>query len=439
MQQHKNNLRKWIAGAGAIGLLFGAGAATSATRSMVGALGVTNPSTSAPFYFEGGPNVFGKKMGVYPPTSGFKTIAVAGATGGTFAGRQVTLMANQMVFAKGRFRDFPAFPNVGQTTKTVMSANQAATFMVGGGALAGCPGPGCVNNGAGTFINFCPPNTNAPNPAPGTAAAKVGNWDCTAYNNAGANNRAKRFSIRNSPGAPHFGGVLGILRSQKQNVWRVNTQPTTVNANNAQVSRSWVTVMTEQWTPGRPNFQFNPHPGHNGPILFARLNGNGAVQQTFGCVNGVGTPGVPFAGIPNGGTKPFAPIVGPGNNCGTNPAANVPGQGWGFKMTTGTISGSDFFPFSTETTALGTPFNPNRIPLNFGQGFFYTRMGDDTVVGTVRNIVLLGGGIAVDPGSGNAFDRLTSLHMRLQVPEPTGAAGLLLGAGALIGLAWRRR
>jgi hypothetical protein len=155
----------------------------------------------------------------------------------------------------------------------------------------------------------------------------------------------------------------------------------------------------------------------------------------------VGTVGVgkQFQGIPDPG-GPYVPIVGPGNNCGTDPGIDNPGQGWGFKMTTGTISGSDFFPFSDETTALGTPFNPNRVQ-NAVPGFFFTRMGDDSIngAGTTRNIVLLGGAATVDPDSGNAFDRITHVSMKLQVPEPTAAIGLLIGAGALVGLARRRR
>ena len=109
-------------------------------------------------------------------------------------------------------------------------------------------------------------------------------------------------------------------------------------------------------------------------------------------------------------------------------------------MTTGTISGSDVFPFSDETTALGTPLQPESACIGWRrQGFFFTRMGDDSVAGTTRNIVLLGGAATVDPDSGNAFDRITHLSMKLQVPEPAGAVGLLVGAGALLGLARRRR
>jgi hypothetical protein len=202
-----------------------------------------------------------------------------------------------------------------------------------------------------------------------------------------------------------------------------------------------MSLMDKAWTGGRPNFQFTPNFGNNGPRIRAALNATGKVQQTFGCTNMVGTVGVgkQFQGIPDPG-GPYLPIVGPGNNCGTDMGVDNPGQGWGFKMTTGTISGSDIFPFSDETTALGTPFNPNRVQ-NVTPGFFFTRMGDDSIngAGTTRNIVLLGGAATVDPDSGNAFDRITHVSMKLQVPEPAASVGLLIGAGALVGLARRRR
>ena len=107
-------------------------------------------------------------------------------------------------------------------------------------------------------------------------------------------------------------------------------------------------------------------------------------------------------------------------------------------MTTGTISGSDFYPFLDATTVLGTPFAPNFQQLAYGDGFFFTRMGTDTVSGTSRNLVLLGGGVAADPKSGNAFFRVTDLRLNLQVPEPAVGLGLVAGAGALFALARRR-
>jgi len=446
MQQKKFRLRGLIAGASVAAIVAGAGAAGAATRNMTGAAGIFNPSVAAPFLFEGGVDVWGKKQGVYPPTDGAKVIDAAGTAPGTQVGRQVSIAANVAQMAGGKHRGFPAFPTVAQTTKTYMTANNAATFMIGGGALAGCPGPGCNLNGAGNEIEYCPPNIhNSAAPAPGTSMAKIGNWDCAAYNAAGAGNAAKRFVVSNARSNNHYGGTLTMLHSQNQNVWRVRVQPSAAGAPDAQVERSWMQVINEPWTPGLPNFQFHNLVNNNGPRIRARLDGEGAVTATFGCTNMVGTVGVgkTFMGRPPA-IGPFNPIIGPGNNCGTAMAALTPGQGWGFKMTTGTFSGSDFFPFSDETTAsLGTPFNPHRALLAFGQGFYFTRMGDDSVTGTganqVRNLVLLGGGIAYDPGSQNAYDRMSTLRMRIVVPEPTGAIGLMVGAAALAGLRLRRR
>jgi hypothetical protein len=442
MQQNGNRLFEMIVGAGMIALLVCAVEASAATRSMVGSLGVYAPSVAAPYAFDDRPAILGKKQGVYPPTDGFKTIQVAGATAGTFVGRQVTLAANKMNFGGGgNYRDFTAFPNVGQVTRTATDPQLGATFMNGGGALARCPGPGCFNNGAGTAISWCPPLAHDPaNPAPGTVGAQIGNWNCTSYGAPGAGNRRGIIRISNSPTAPHFGGTLTLLRNFKTTVWRVPVQPSTPMANDAQVIRDYQSAMNFPWTPGLENFAFTPNPGAAGPRLFARLNARGGVEATFGCANGVGTIGVgkTYMGVPpaNG---PFNPIVGVGNNCGTDMAGAPPGQGWGFRMTTGTISGSDDFPFSDETTALGTPFNPNRVALTAAQGFFFTRMGDDSVNGTARNLVLLGGAVAVDVASGNVYNRISSLRIRLQVPEPSGAAGLMIGMGVLLGFFRRRR
>jgi hypothetical protein len=448
MQQNKFGFRWLIACAGVAAMLAGAGAAGAVTRNITGAAGVFNPSVAAPFLFEGGVDVWGKPQGAFKVSDGPKTVDVAGTAPGTSVGRQVNLAANVAVMQGGKHRAFPAFPTVAQTTKTFMTNNLAATFMVGGGALAACPGPGCNLNGAGNEYEYCAPNAHNPlDPAPGTVNDKVGNWDCPAYNLAGAGNIGKRFVVSNVRSTNEFGGTLTMLHSQNQNVWRVRVQPSGAGQPDAVVERSWMQIVNEVWTPGLPNFQFAGIAGNNGPRIRARLDAEGAVQTTFGCTIMGGSIGVgkTYMGRPPA-IGPFNPIIGPGVGCGTATAPIAPGLGWGFKMTTGTFSGSDFFPFSTETTAmLGTPFNPNRIPLVFGQGFYFTRMGDDSVSGTgpnqVRNLVLLGGGIAFDQGSQNAYDRMSTVRMRIytNVPEPAGAAGLLIGALALGGLVLRRR
>jgi hypothetical protein len=267
----------------------------------------------------------------------------------------------------------------------------------------------------------------------GDQPAQIGNWDCPSWQaGAGGGDRFLRQAITNTSGRPNFGGTLILLRNHIQNVWRVPGQPSTPNANDAEVTRSFMLLNNKTWTPGRPNFEYTGVPGNRGPRILARLNANGAIAATFGCVNGIGTPGTPYI---QGVAQPVL-----GNNCGTNTAPQPEGQGWGFKMTTGTVSGSDPYPFGlVVTTIAGTPFNPTFGAQPASLGFFFSRMGTDAITGSGnRNLVLLGGGIAVDPGSGNAFFRISALRMNMSVPEPATGLGLIAGAGLLIGLVRRR-
>ena len=414
--------------------------ASAAPRNMIGSILVENPSAG----FELIPGVYGRKEGAgaaveYPPTDGVQTVSVAGATTGTSVGRTVTVPSGVLNRNGLGFRDFPAFGNVGQTTKSFMSVQGVATFAEGAGALAECPGPGC--NTAGTAITWCPPVAHNPaNPAPGTAGSPVGDWDCPFWLDAILQgDRGIRMSISNASGRNNFGGTLSLLRNFAQNVWRVPAQPSTPNAADAQATRSYMDINSLAWTGGRPNFEFTTLPGNNGPRVFARLNANGAVIETFGCTNGIGTVGQSF--------MQFSPFVGPGSNCGTDPAPNQPGQGWGFKMTTGTISGSDPYPYTlVVTTVGGDPFEPNFGTRPASQGFFFSRAGDDSITtgpnpagtGSNRNIVMLGGGVAVDPDSGNSFFRITRLNLNLSVPEPATGMALVAGLGGLAFVARRR-
>jgi hypothetical protein len=196
-------------------------------------------------------------------------------------------------------------------------------------------------------------------------------------------------------------------------------------------------LISQQWTPGRTNFGFTSLGGNNGPRLLARLDASGGIAETFGCVNPTGTNGGDYDPL-----NPGVPILGPGSNCGTDPSPNAAGLGWGFKLTTGTVSGSDPYPFGLVITTLaGTPFNPVFQSQPASLGFYFSRMGTDTVTpsGNERNIVMLGGGLAADPDSGNSFFRIMDLRMTMTVPEPAAALGLLTGAGALLALARRRR
>jgi hypothetical protein len=412
-----------------------ASTAGAAPRNMIGSIYVENPSAG----FELQPGVYGRKVGglgpnIFPPTDGAQAVDVLGTATGTSVGRQVTLPASILNRTGFEFRDFPAFANVGQVSKSFMTLQGAATFAEGQGALAECPGPGCTASGAGTMIDWCPPATHNPTaPAPGTTGAQVGNWDCPGFGSAGEGIRRLRMTISNPSGRPNFGGTLTLLRNHIMNVWRVPGAPSTPNAPDAQATRSFMNVVDLSWPGGLPNFEFKALGGNRGPRILAQLNANGAIAATFGCANGVGTVGTPYI---QGVAQPVL-----GSNCGTNTVAQAPGQDWGLKMTTGTISGSDDYPFGlVVTTIAGTPFNPTFTNVPASLGFFFSRHGTDTITGSGnRNLVMIGGGLGVDPNSGNAFFRDTHLRMDLSVPEPATGLGLIAGAGMLVGLARRRR
>ncbi|MBW2496941.1 MAG: PEP-CTERM sorting domain-containing protein [Deltaproteobacteria bacterium] len=419
----------------ALSMLFVAASAQAATRNMVGSFGVINPSVAPPFFFTAGPHVLGKKAGPYAPDEGWDQVEVLGTTASTFVGRQVTAPAGVMNFNGVVFRDFAAFPTVANLTKTYSSVQpEDEVFAAGGGPLAACPGPGCTASGAGTAISWCPPNPQPVTPAPGTVGNQIGDWDCASQQGAAAGAFNVRIAISNSEGANNFGGTYSMLRNDLQNTWRVLVQPGTDGY--AEVSRSWMDNPNQPWTPGLPNFDYLENPGNPGPRLVATLAPNGAVAATFGCVNPTGTVGVGKTFVPGEGV-----IVGPGSNCGT-PGPKDPGQGWGFALTTGDVEGSDPWPFISVTSAVppGTAFAPNVNPRTAAQGFFFTRMGTDaTMAGTRRNIVLLGGGVARDPNSGNLFFRILDLRFDMTVPEPAMGLGLVAGATALVALARRRR
>lgn len=421
--------------------LCGARSADAVPRSMTGSLAVLNPSSPS-FYIDSGPAVAGDPVGPFAPTTGAQTVEAAGSATGTFVGRTITVGPDKLNMQGGFLALFPAYPNVGGAVRSFMSDQYTMTFRNGGGALGGCPGPGCTAGGQGTKIDWCPPKKQyATRPAPGAPGHEIGNWDCTDRLAAGFKNREARIRISNAPGAPHFGGTLNLLRRQRTHAWRVLAQPSTPAASDALASRDWKKLSAPA-AAGGPNFNFVTQEHHLGPTVRARIDPTrGAVVQTFGCANGIGTVGVgkTFTGLPSP-SGPFIPLTGLGSNCGTRATINTgPDFFWGFRMTTGTISGSAFFPFQRNTTALGTPFAPVIQPMNFGQGFFFSRMGHDSVDGTARNVSLVGGGIAYDNYSGFDFFQVADLRMKLTVPEPTGHAALVVGIAMLAASADRRR
>ena len=440
----------------AVGLFVaGSAIAQSSTRSMVGAVSVINPSVSPPNFFEVGPEIFGRKVGTYPPDRGAGTLQVAGTAAGTSTARQVTIPAGNLNFTGFQRRDFPTFPSVGNGLKTYMSAHLAATFQPGGGAVAACPGPGCTSGGAGTAISWCPPAAEATaNPAPGTAGNRVGDWTCTGWlDGVLGGNQFLQISISNSPSRPKFGGTFSLLRNTIQDNWAIDVQPTQVPGT-GEAFRNFRTISNLPWPGGQENFAYNSDVGFLGPKLNVTIGtGGGLIYATDGCVNAGGDPGGAF-------NLSGPAIGGVGVNCGTPTAMSGvqnPLAEWGFRLTTGTISGSDPFPgapfpfgkiVTTRATASaingpggdGTPFAPNVSNRDAALGFFFSRAGANSVVGSQRNLVMLGGGVATDPISGNTFYRLTELRFQLNpAPEPVGLAGLFLAVGGIGAVARRRQ
>jgi hypothetical protein len=420
-------------------ILVAAGPALAATRTMVGALGVLNPDVGSGSLFEAGPGAFGKKFGPHPPTAGVRLVDVPGAAGTTAPGRAIPLPAGVFDFQGAGFRDFPAFSGIAQVTKTFMTHQPAASFMNGGGALAACPGPGCVASGMGTEIGFCPPlEPNPLAPPPGTAMAPIGNWQCTSHTAAGPGRRGIRLAISNSSNGAKFGGTLSLLRTQRATIWRVVEPPATPMAL-AVVERAWRAGPRIE-AAGGPAFGLQSLPENNGPQLLARLDAREAVTATFGCANGLGTIGIGKTFMFRGPNGPHAPITGLGQGCGTAPGPGRAGHVLGFPLTTGTLTGSDFFPALDATTALGTPFQPRVVPRSFAQGLFFTRMGGDAApAAQTRQLTLIGGGIAYDAESGHAFFRVTDLRLLILVPEPETTTGALFGVAAIAALAFSDR
>ena len=373
-------LIKLIAAVALVGLAGTAHAATP--QPMIGSLGVVNPSVAggatALNNFERGPAFAG---------NGPSTFAAVSTSG-----RRITLPTAQFFFTGIQTRFFPGFVGVAQLTNIFTTTQQAAVFRSGSGAAA---------NGN---ISFCPAIGVPPVVTGTTALIATGNKSCTNFASPGSGNFALRIGVSNVSGAPHYGGTLKMLRNQQGNVWFVQVAPTSNNptgiASNQPNDATGGQCGTNNpqcnlWTPGLTNYRFVSDINSLGPNYGVLLTPSGRISTI---VSSLGTP--------------------------TGTVAN--GSGVGFKLTTGTISGSDIFP-PNNTTA--TPF------------FFFTAKGSDnrttTTGGAVTgNIVMVGGAVATSSASSNLFHRVEILSMR--VPEPGMVLSLTAGVLGLVALARRR-
>lgn len=354
-----------LSGVSIAALLFTAGVTNAAPRYIAGTGGVLNPSVT--LNFERGP-IAVRAIGEADGT----------ATTVTTVGNPFTIPAGAQEISGMQERAFPTFAFVAQNSFDYATTQPFSERLE--------PGQGAAAAGP---IAFCPPQAD-PNPLNGNLA-------CTAFTNPGTGNYTIRIGIDQRPGGVAFGGTLRLARNiTNSNVW-FGKPPFLPLGNTTGMQRvsKQPNSAVDLWTPGQENFAFNTNINDKGPQYSAML-----------------TPLGKIASLTAG---PFPPT-------GVNDPVD---RGWGFKMTTGVVTGSDDYP----PLGTATPF------------FLFGTTGDDTVTpgGEIRNIVLIGGGVSLSGASGSLFNRIQVLDMSLAVPEPVQMGGLAAGALGLLALAWVRR
>jgi len=336
-------------------------------QPMVGSSVIINPSITGQLN-ERGPAFVGNG----PAT--FGTISTSG--------RNLTLPAAQFLFTGVQTRFFPGVPQVAQVTAIYTTTQRAAVFRSGSGAAA-----------AGD-ISFCP----AIGMPTGTPPFATGNTACTDFAAAGSGNFAIRLGVNNVNNGPFFGGTLELLKNRFGLAWLVVQQPPTPLATAIVLKASNLTSAgrcpstnpdCNLWTPGITNYRFMTN-------FAAATQLYGATLTASGRIGGIVSTLPPGTGSP--------------------PDSSA----WGFKLTTGTVSGS------------------NSVFTSFS---FFTRQGYDNRVTTsggavTGNIQMVAGAIATSPSTGSLFNRVQILKMR--VPEPGIGLSIVAGVLGLAGLMRRR-
>lgn len=361
----------------------------AATRSMSGSVTIQVPSRPSP-----------SRQDIVPTANqALRTVNVVGATG---VGAEISLPAGAFQFdgwpnaTPGGaaapitlMRTFVGIPTFVQFSYSALTPHSNAALKVGSGA------------GAGGDIDWCPP----------AAGSAGGNTNCVNFTTAGAGALPIRIGVK-PQSANAFGGTFQMLRNTFNAASWILAQATGVSGTPALFS---VQPRTSSfpWTPGAPNYQYLQNDIVPGPVY------SGFIVTQMTPTDPVNTSMVSASPM----------FVSP-----APPDTFADGRAWGFRMTTGRVSGSDGAPDTTPTS------NPTF--------FFFATTGKDTTtvatpVGgtaptTVRNLVLVGGAIAISGTGGNLFFRVNQLEM--QLPEPSTGLGLAAGVLLLAGLVgWRRR
>jgi hypothetical protein len=366
--------------------------------TILAALGILAISSSA----QAIPRNVGVMMTLENPGAGLQrapvfnvgTVDVPTPTGGAYTqvGNPIEVPPNLMQVGPGTiYRTFAGIVYVAQLTFNYETTHGTAMLSPNNGAAAAAP------------ISFCPP----------VSGFVGGNTQCTFWeypNNPTAtppsNNRQARIHIEPAGPSNAFGGVLELMRNVTGQVWLLKPPfPTPPLTGASAIASKNPRTVTQPWAGGLENYQYGTEPRGNGPNYPVSLDGNGVIQG--------------FLTTPSCGTPPC--------NLGTPTSPMSPGTNWGFRLTTGVVSGSDASPPLNATT----PF------------FFWAEQGQDTTSmttggGTQRNLVLIGGGISKSPASGTPTMFNTITKIRMVVPEPAMSSGLVAGLLLLGAAAWGR-